>query len=553
MILIKNAHIATMDRRYPEAEAAVIEGERFALVGSGEACEDYARQRGGARETVDLGGRLMVPGFNDSHLHFMEYVRDRHVAADLVGAASVEDLVERLRRFGEKRGDAEWIVGEGWNHDKFDGEKRFPTRRDLDRVSATRPVLAVRVCGHIGALNSAGLRRLGIDPEAAGQGSPLVGTFDDGTPDGTVREFMLDHLRTRLPMPDGSALVDLTLAAQEELFACGLTSIQSEDLMTVPDGSALDVIERLRQAERDGQLLVNLGEQCRLDTPGAQAAFYERLVDAEPEGAERSLIARPGRRTGRFALTALKLILDGSLGARTARMSRDYADDPGNRGVLTYAPGEAEAMVLEAHRRDFPVVAHAIGDETIRLALDAFRQAKEACPRYAPRHGLIHCQITDGPLLRRLRPEGVTCFAQPVFIDYDMTICADRVGPELAATSYAWKTLLDDGARVSFGTDCPVESFNPMEGLWCAVTRQRLGGSAPFNPDQAMGLEDAIRCYTWGSAAAEGMEHEKGLIRAGYLADFTVLDRDILRLGADAIPGTRPDETWVRGGRVYAR
>jgi hypothetical protein len=519
----------------------VVDGKYFAFVGTNGDAADYARARVGKAIRVDMGGRLVLPGFNDSHMHYLHYIKSKYLGTDLGAMDSVGAIQDALKAAARRTPAANggWIIGEAWNQDNWADPRQPFTCRELDEVSTELPIIAIRVCCHVGVLNTKAMRLLGLDERRAAELGHCAGKFDDGRPNGIIKEYALDDIKQNLPAPNLDTLMDMLIEGQQDLFASGITSIQSDDLKYVAEGHAHALLYRLRDAAQSGRLKLRMSEQCLLDTAEKRDAFFAEGFDCSFGG-------------GEFGISCVKLLLDGSLGARTALMTEPYADEPSSSGIGIYTPAELDRIVAAVHRRNMPIAIHAIGDKAIDMALEAIEKAQTEMPYLKPRHGIVHCQITDAPLLERFKKLGVTAFVQPVFIDYDMDICASRVGKKKAATSYAWKTLYDAGVCTAFGTDCPVEPFDVMRGIWCAVSRQKVAGSTPFNPAEAMPLYDALCCYTAAGAYAEGQERSKGIIRAGMLADFAVLDRDIFALPPEDIRSASVVATYIGGERVYA-
>jgi predicted amidohydrolase YtcJ len=254
------------------------------------------------------------------------------------------------------------------------------------------------------------------------------------------------------------------------------------------------------------------------------------------------------------ALGPLKLFKDGSLGARTALMRHDYADDPGNRGVEVLSPARFAALFKIAAKSGMQVVTHAIGDAAIEETVECYEDAI-GCRKNKLRHGVVHYQITDDALHARMAKSGILALVQPIFLHYDLHIVEDRVGKELARTSYAFGTLDRLGVPASYGSDAPVEDPNPFRGIYCAVARKDLSGfpAGGFYPGECVDIFDAVDRYTIGSAYAEFQENVKGLIAPSYCADLVILDRDIFSVPADEIPGTKAEVTMVGGKIVYQR
>lgn len=540
--LLKNAVIHTMDDLLPVADAAVVEENRFAFVGTQRAARIWLQAHKKQAEEIDCGGKLMLPGLNDSHMHFIHFAKSMR-SVDLSGTHSIAEIQQRMaaRLAARDPKDPTWLEGEGWNQDYFDGERRFPTCADLDAVSPDAPMMIMRACFHIGVLNSAAMKQIKLNRETAPSYGDLVETLPDGTPNGIIKESLLDDTKAVISSLDLETMKTIILAAQEKAFEQGLTSVQSDDVGYTPNADYHILFEAFAQLEAEGKLHLRLAEQCLLQKPELIKEFFAQGYDH-----------RYG--TEFFRPSCIKLLADGSLGARTAAMRAPYADDPSTKGLEMFTQDQLNALVLTAHRHGMPAIIHAIGDRAIEMALDAIENARLLCPGQHPRHGIVHCQITDHALLERFRELEVLAFIQPIFIDYDMNICADRVGEATTATSYAWNTMAQLGIHASLGTDCPVEAFSTMPNLYCAVTRKNSGGGdRTFLPYEAMPLETALKAYTLEGAYASGEENLKGSISAGKLADFILMDRDIFQLPESEILNARVMQTWVDGQLVWER
>lgn len=539
---IRNALIATMDCENPAAESAIAVGDFFAYVGSEQGAEEYLREHPQKDlEVLDCRGAFLMPGFNDSHMHFLHYAKSKLGSVDLRGTKSVSEVVERMKKGLEKYDPTSglWLLGEGWNHDYFTDEKRYPTAADLDAVTTEYPLLAMRTCFHIGILNSKAMKLLGLNKAAAAKMGDFAGKNLDGTPNGVVKEHIVDNIKANLPAPDLKTLLEMVLICQKDLFARGITSIQSDDFKYTPDGCAYEMMSLLRDASEDGRLKVRWGEQALLPTKAEIDEFFDR------KGCDDSY----GNRS--FKISTVKLLTDGSLGARTAYMRHLYADDPSTHGLPTYTQEELDAMVMKAHRNNMAAAMHAIGDGAIEMALNAIEHARKAMPYLHPRHGIVHCQITDRRQIERFKELDVIAFIQPIFIDYDMHIVFDRVGKELGSTSYAWKDYIESGVHAPFGTDAPVEDFNPMRGLYCAVTSRDLNGNGPFLPQQILSREQALYGYTAAGAWATHDEKVKGKIKAGMYADFITIDRDLLHCPDRDIITAKVTSAYIGGEKVF--
>ena len=538
---IKNADILTMDRRRPRAQSAVVAEGVFAFVGSAEETEEFLRQYPQPElQQLDCGGQQLLPGFNDSHMHWLHYVKAR-MGADLRGCRSLKAVLEEMGRFLREEFDPRsglWLMGEGWNQDFFTDEKRFPNRADLDGISREIPIFIMRTCYHIGALNTPALASLGLTEQTAEWGDFLE-KDGQGRLTGVVKEALLDAIKSRIPTPDEKELARRMAREQVRLFEKGVTSVQSDDFLYAPRPYVL--MEELLRLSRKGTLQLRIGEQAVLPTWEDMDRFFD----------QERLDGGFGDRRVKYA--CVKLLADGSLGARTAYLLRPYADAPETCGLPIYRQEELTRLVCRAHGHNMAVAIHAIGDGAVQMCQNAIRQARETMPWHRPRHGIVHCQITDQAQVRAFRELELIAYVQPVFLDYDIHIVRDRVGQALADTSYAFRDYMEEGVCTAFGTDCPVESFDPMRGIYCAVTRRDLQGRGPYRPDQAVTRRQALYAYTAAGAYASRDEDWKGRIAPGFAADFITVDHDLLTCPARELLQTQVTRTFIDGKPVWDR
>ncbi len=512
LTLLFHAQIRTMNPALPRADAAVVENGRFAFVGAESAARLWLAGR--AFTEVDADGATVTPGLNDAHLHLSHCaMRGRNVL--LSGAASREETVARLRA-GLENHSGGWLVGEGWNQEAF-WDRRLLTREDLDAVSGEVPVIASRVCGHILAANSRAMEIAGVSK-----------------PDGIFREDEQGALHRCMPAAKSEDILNSMLVLQEKLFAQGITSVQSDDLGPVPDGETARFLRALRDACACGRMKLRYAEQALRESLEELRAFLQEDL--------HRLFAPT------FRVSCLKVLADGSLGARTAYLSGDYADAPGEKGVAIYTDEALCALVREAASHGLPTAIHAIGDAAMEQALRAFAQEGKNL-----RNAVVHAQLTTAAQAARCGRLGVHVLAQPIFLDADAPIVRARVGGALAGTSYCWRSMLSTGANVAFSTDSPVEPFDTMPNLYCAVTRRGRKGAEPYLPDEAFTLDEALFAYTAAGARVTKEEAEKGRIQPGHYADFVVWDRRMDEREPESLLETRARETYVGGERVYAR
>ena len=487
---------------------------------------------------TDLGGGWVLPGFNDSHLHLLDVGRGL-ASVDLFGASGPADIAARCAAFVRAHAvpPGQAVYGNGWNQDLFAGPHTLPTRADLDAAVPDHPLLLDRVCGHIMLCNTAALRAAGITSQTPDPPGGGIDRGPGGEPNGLLRDNAVALVRPLLPAETPAACAGRWRAALAHAAAHGLTSVQTCDVRSRDWPTVLAALEEL---DAQDALPLRLTLQCAMDTPEDLQALWDAGY-------------RPGAHGKRWKIGPLKLFLDGSLGARTAWLRGGYADAPGAHGLCCLPMAEALALARKADAAGMQVVAHAIGDGAMEEMLDIIETLNAPRGGANPlRHGVVHCQVTAPGQWDRLAALGAGALVQPIFLDYDHTIVTARCGAALAGTSYAFGDAVRRGLPVSYGTDAPVESLDPLRNLYAAVTRRPLSGGAPWQPQQAVTRAQALFCYTQGSAWQEFAEAEKGRLAPGFLADFTVLDRDYFTVPEADIPRLRVQAT-VTGGQVVYR
>lgn len=525
----------------PFQEAFVVEDGRFLYVGSREGALSLETEES---RRIDLGGNFVCPGFNDSHMHLLNYGYTLTMV-DLKGHTSslkeIKDTLSAALRERKENGKTEgWLKGRGWNQDSFSDEKRFPTRFDLDEVSKETPICITRACGHCCVVNSKALELMGCSRKAPGFAKGSVDTDEEGTPNGIFREDAMNLVYENMPKPTKAELKEMLLAAMKKLNACGITSCQTDDFTAfeIPYEEVLTAYQELKEEKR---LTVRIYEQAQ-------------LKDLE----ELQKFLGEGRNTGvgdeLLKIGPLKIVADGSLGSRTAYLSRAYADAPGVRGIALVSPKELNERIGYANAHGMQAAVHTIGDGILDWVLSAYEKTLKEFPGRDHRHGLIHCQITRPEQIRKISRLGLTVYAQPIFLDSDIRIVKDRVGEELAESSYAFHTLKDLGVHVSSGTDCPVESPAVLPCIQCAVTRCSLNGEyGPYLPKEGMTVEEALRSYTEEGAYASFEEKEKGRIQEGMLADFVLLSKDPFEVSPEKLGGISVLSTYLSGRQVFGK
>ena len=513
----------------PLAEAFVVEDGKFTFAGSNEEALSFEGKK------VDLKGKFVCAGFNDSHMHLLNYGQALKVAPLYTHTESLADLIACLKEQKPARGG--WIIGRGWNQDFFSDCDRMPNRWDLDKVSTEYPVLAGRACGHALVVNSKALELLGITAETPQvPGGQIV--MENGQPNGVFFDNAMDVVYDAIPAPSREELKDMIRTACKKLSSYGVTSCHSDDYCVFAGISWQDVMEAYQELEAAAELTVRVYQQNNFTN-------VQDLKEFVAAG------QNTGVGTEIFKTGPLKMLGDGALGARTAFLSKPYADDASTCGLSVFTQEAFDQMIGYANSVGMQVAVHAIGDACLDRVLSAMDKALAENPREDHRHGIVHCQITRPDQLKKMADMKLHIYAQSIFLDYDIQIVEPRVGPEMAATSYSWKTLKNLGATVSNGTDCPVELPFALGGIQCAVTRKTLKGRGPYLPDEAFSIQVALDSYTFWGAYASFEENIKGRIEPGMLADFVILGGNPFEVEADSIKDIPVCETFLGGKQVY--
>ena len=517
----------------PLQEAFGVENGRFFFVSS----NNEARKQTADR-FVDLNGSFVCAGFNDSHMHLLNYGRALTIAPLHENTGSLAEIVACLQNTAPGQGG--WILGRGWNQDYFCDCHRMPDRRDLDQVSTEHPVCAIRACGHALCVNSKALQLLNITAETPQpEGGQIV--LEDGQPNGIFFDNAMSLVYAALPAPSKADLRTMILAACSALNKYGITSVQSDDYCVFRNLPWNLLNETFREMEQAGELTVRVYEQANFTQ---RDALQEFIDDGNVTGSGTDL----------FRIGPLKMLGDGALGARTACLSQPYQDAPSTRGISIFTQLEFDTMIRTAHTAGMQCAIHCIGDACLDMVLSSLEKALAEHPRKDHRHGIVHCQITRPDQLQKIRELNLHVYAQSIFLDYDIHMVEKRVGTELARSSYSWKTLKNLGTTVSNGSDCPVELPDVLSGIQCAVTRTDLKGSVPaYLPEEAFSVQEALDSFTSAGAFSSFCEGWKGRILPGMLADFVVLEKNPFTESPSDIRNISVLQTHLGGHMVYSK
>jgi predicted amidohydrolase YtcJ len=571
-LLLLNGKVFTADARGTIAQAVALDNERIVAVGSD--AELRARYR--AARTVDLKGRLVTPGFNDAHIHFLGGGLSL-LRVDLIGAKTLEEAKERIAAKVKELPPGSWVLGRGWDHTLWGGQ--WPTRADLDAVAPNNPVFVQRVDGHVSWTNSLALQKAGVTRETRAPEGGEILHDERGEPTGILKETAGELVGRVVPEATREEKMKALERALAEARRYGITSIQTND---VPSSEATPLY---RDLLRQGRLTVRVAEWQQFDN------------SVEELKRERAEFASFKDDPLRLRLTALKGYVDGTLGSRTAAMLAPFSDDPHNSGIPRKTPEELTKMIVERDAAGFQIALHAIGDRANRMALDGFAAARQwrkdhgieivereirlgvkqtilitssgairgpeqvvserevSAKPVLPRHRVEHAQVVAPADFARFRDLGVIASMQPSHAISDKRWAQDRLGEYRVMGAYSWHTMQSFNVHVPFGTDWPVEPINPYLGLYAAVTRQSTDGepAGGWWPQERLTIQDAIRCYTAESAYASFEEDVKGQIAPGMLADLVVHSRDLLTIEPKEILQTEVVMTILGGKVVYER
>ncbi len=536
--LLVNGQVYTIDAARPRASALAIAGERILAVDDNSPMRDLLAPGG---DVIDLEGRCVLPGLTDCHIHFASYALGLR-ELDLGDAASLDEVLARVAERAQETPPGGchpepvegWIVGRGWDQERWP-ERHFPSAADLDGVAPNRPVALKAKSGHALVVNSRALRLAGVTAGTPDPPGGRIGRDAAGRTDGLLFEESAMALVAALaPQPGPEETDDALRKAFPNAWCVGLTAIHDVD-----GTRAFGAYQRLRARGALGLRVVKYLPAHTLDC-ALEVGLREGLGDDW------------------LRIGGIKLFADGALGPRTAAMLAPYEGEPDNVGVLTIDEDALRELARKAAAGGVPLAIHAIGDRANRLVLDVLDACRgRACPCLESedeprpyRHRIEHVQLLHPDDVGRLAALGIIASMQPIHATQDCEM-ADRYWGERCATAYAWRSLLDVGTVLAFGSDCPVEDYNPFLGIHAAVTRRRVDGfpgPQGWYPEQRLTVEEAVRAYTLGAAYVASLEDRLGSLSPGKLADLIVLDRDIFTCDPMAIAETQVEMTMI-GGR----
>jgi len=531
--ILLNGRVYTLNPHQPWAEAVAISGDKILAVGS---IKDISSYRDSSTRVIDLGGRLLLPGFTDCHIHFMDGSLGL-TQVILNGAATMAEIQKRVKEYATAHPNETWITGMGWSYPTF-APTGLPDKKFLDEVVSDRPIYLVAFDGHSSWANSKALAMAGIKRETPDPPNGKIVRDNDGEATGALKESAGDLVAKFLPKPSREERLAALRLGMHEANKFGLVRVHSAG----QDFEWLDLYDELR---RNNELTLRFYVAYFLDPPDLTSDAINKIETA--------------RRTYHdewISGGVVKTMLDGVIEAHTAAMLTPYSDDPTQTGKLFWEPEKYKQTIKELDRRGLQIFTHAIGDRAVRLALDAYEEAKESNHTQDARPRIEHIETISAQDIPRFGKLGVVASFQPLHAypdDDTLKIWARNVGPERAQRAWVWRSIESTGGLLAFGSDWPVVTLNPWPGVQNALTRQTTEGDPPngFVPNERISLEDAIKAYTLGAALAGRREKTEGSIEPGKLADMIVLSQDLFKIPPTEIVKTEVLLTLVGGKVVY--
>jgi predicted amidohydrolase YtcJ len=533
-IIIVHGRVYTEDPKQPWAKAIAIYKGKIVDVGDDAVIE---RRRGMGTKVINAGGKLVLPGFVDCHIHFMDGSLSLG-RVNLEGAKNPADIQKRLREYAAEHPGEDWILGRGWNYAMF-GSETLPHKKYLDELFPNRPVFLEGFDGHSYWVNSKALAMAGITRNTADPpNGAIVRDPQTGEATGALKESAQDLVAKILPKPTRTDQLLALRAGMKWANRNGITRVHSA-------GQDFEVLDLFDEMRRRGDLTVRMYVAYFLNPPELRPQDLDAIEHAHKKFHDDWIDAG-----------AVKFMVDGVVEAHTAAMLEPYSDDPSLKGKLFWEPSKYKSAVSELDKRGFQLFTHAIGDYGVRTALDAYEEAEARNHKRDRRPRIEHIETVTAADIPRFGKLGVIASMQPLhsYPDADtLDVWAHNAGPDRAARAWAWKSIADAGGHLAFGSDWPVVTLDPWVGVQTAVTRQTAEGQpeAGFVPEQRLTVAQAIEGYTIGAAFAGRREKVEGSLEVGKLADLIILSQNILDIEPRKIRSTKVVTTIVGGRVVY--
>ncbi len=536
-LVLRNGKIAAVDENFSIYEAVAVKGENFLFVGSNEGADRFV---GDETEVIELDGKLVLPGLIDGHAH-MRSLGEELTNLDISGTTSFQQIVDKVAERVETAEPGEWIFGGRWDQNNWD-VKKFPEHDTLSAVSPDNPVYLRRVDGNSAFANKKALDIAGITKDTPDPSGGVIHRKSNGEPSGVLINRAMNIVIDHFPEETEEAYGEKLHKAIESSLSVGLTGWHEAGVSPWEVGIYKSLIDRGKLPMR---VYAMLGPQEAAPLTGSVEEIAEYFKEQRIENYGNHMLS----------VRSIKLFFDGALGSRGAAFYEPYSDDPDNIGLLRVTPEYIYKISKAALLADMGVNTHCIGIRGNRLCLDSYEKAFQEIPKEDHRFRIEHAQIVRDEDIAKFAELGVIPAMQPTHCTSDMPMVPDRVGNERAKGAYAWRSFLEAGMVIPAGSDFPVESNNPMLGIYAAVTRQDVSGypEEGWSPEQRMTIEEAIKGFTIWAAYGAFQEDVLGSIEVGKLADLTVLDKDILTTEPKEILTTRAVYTIVGGKVRYQR
>ncbi len=517
-LIITNANVYTVNGNFEIVQSFAINEGKFVEIGA----SDTILSKYTSNKTIDLQGKAVYPGFYDAHCHFYGYGLDLS-RADLNGTKSFDEVINRVKEHATKF-PAEWIKGRGWDQNDWD-LKEFPTNEMLDIAFPNTPVILTRVDGHAVIANTEALKRAGLDITSKIEGGKLI--QKDGRLTGVLIDNAIDLLTKSIPKPNKNEITKVLLQAQKACFKVGLTTVDDAGLSK----EIVLLIDELQQAD------------------SIKMRIYAML---DPSDENMEYFVKKGiYKTEKLNVRSIKLYADGALGSRGACLIHEYSDDPGNLGFLLNAPKRLMDISKQAFKYNYQINTHAIGDSANRIMLNIYSEILKS--KNDKRWRIEHAQVIDPDDFSLFSQYSIVPSVQPTHATSDMYWADKRLGNKRVKNAYAYKTLLEQNGWIAAGSDFPVENINPLYGFFAAVARQDFNGypNDGYQMENALSREQALKAMTIWAAKSNFEENERGSIEAGKMADFVILENDIMTIELQKVPKVKVEQTFIGGEKVF--
>lgn len=539
--LYVNGNIATVDENMNYVEAFAVEDGIFIKTGTNK--EILALKNSEEDVVTDLGGKTVMPGFNDAHLHILNwasYHGEDRAKIDLEGITSIEELIEKVQEYIKEKNipEGSWVVGRGWNENNY-AEKRCINYADLDRISTVHPIVLTRIDEHVVAVNTKGLEMIGIHDDTPNPSGGHIQRDANGKATGLLMENARYMAYSLLPDADVEKIKKLLCMVMDYVSKLGFTSVQTDDFETFSSKNWKYILQAYKELEEEGKMKVRVNEQCLLITEEQLKEFLEAGY-------------KTGVGSDMFKIGPLKVVSDGTIGSATALLQAPYTSNPETCGVAEFTTEALENLILTGHLGGMQILCHTIGDGAAKMCLKAFDKMQAAKPVEDARSGLVHVQIADWEIYDKMRDDKVMAFIQPINAGTDMQCAEARVGAERMKTSYRYRTMYDHGIITPMSSDWPVDSVNILDSVYVALTRKNLQGEPEggWYPEERFDPEQVLRGFTIIPAYASYDEKKKGSIEEGKFADFVIMSDDFTKIDPENVRDIKVLGVYLGGEKV---